>query len=329
MTKIRTFFPIYTAIFSLMVGNKILAEDPVWITSINWKNDQQLIATQSQGLLYRPGKIQQFPANQLQQPNTIAEIDSSLWALLPWNDSWLASDYKGKIWQVGAGPSQVVDLKTRWIRCLTLASATEVIAGTEDGQLVVFDPATSAIARQTQVGNSALYQITFHSNRKQIAVASAGGMVQLLSWPELELQKSLSTTGAVWTVVYSTNGEQLITGGSDRKVRLWDVASGQQIVAISSMKDWVTSIASYPNSTLAFTGSLNGDLALIDYHTKTLVKSRSIAPSGIWCLALSPDNQRLALGTRKDGIKVIEISEWLDEAKKAAAAADVERPPQP
>jgi hypothetical protein len=35
------------------------------------------------------------------------------------------------------------------------------------------------------------------------------------------------------------------------------------------------------------------------------------------------------LGTRKDGIKVVSLQPWIDQARQAANSAEADRPPQP
>lgn len=114
-----------------------------------------------------------------------------------------------------------------------------------------------------------------------------------------------------------------------RKLRLWDLASGQSIVAIASVHEWITTLAPIPNSTAVIAGCMNGDLLMADYSSKLPVRVEKVSTSGIWDLAISPDGTKIALGTRKEGIKVVALQPWVDQARQAANSGEADRPPQP
>lgn len=305
--------------------------DPVWISSVRWVSDAELVGTQSQGLLLRPGKIVQAKADNPAQLSSLADAESSLWSVVSQGAAVLASDYKGRVLRVDSGKAQTLDLKSRWVRSLTNipGSTSELLAGTEDGQLLVFNSESGAEVRKAALETAAIFKIVFNRQNNQIAVACGDGNIHLLSWPGLERVKSLKGNGAVWCLTYSEDGTQIISGGADRKIRLWDIAAAQSIVAIASGNDWITCLQHLPGTTFVIAGTMNGQLILADYKTKLPVKNVKGATSGIWDLAVSPDGKRVSLGTRKDGIQIVSIESWYDEARSAAKTAEAEQPPQP
>lgn len=307
------------------------SKESVWISSIKWLSDTELVGTQSPGLLLRPGKIVKASVDKPDQLTHVAESETSLWSVLPVGEITLATDYKGRVLQWKSSNLDSFDFKTRWIRCLTIVptSNTEVIAGSEDGQLVVFDVTSGSEIRRVQLESAAVFKLAFSPDKSQIAAAMGDGNIHLLSWPNMERIKSLKGTGANWCVLYSNDGTQLISGGADRKLRLWDIASGQSIVAITSAHEWITTLAPIRNSTAVIAGCMNGELLLADYSSKQPIRTEKVSSNGIWDMAISPDGTKIALGTRKDGIKVVTLQPWIELARQAANSAEADRPPQP
>jgi WD40 repeat protein len=313
-------------------GQEAAAADNVWISSVAWNGDQQLLATQSQGLLLRPGKVVKLTAAEPQKLETVADAETSLWTVMSLGSSILTSDYKGRLIRIDGGKASPIELNSRWIRCMVAVpnNPKELLVATEDGQLVVVGTENWNEVRRVKIEPAAaVFDLAFNPNVNQIAVAMGDGNVQLMSWPALEKQNTLKGNGTVWSCVYSQDGTQLITGGSDRKIRLWDTATGSSIVAIASAKDWITSIQLLPQTTYVVAGCMNGELLLADYATKLPVKTHKAANSGVWDIAISPEAKRIAVGTRKHGVLIVDCSTWYEEAKAAASASEAEKPPQP
>ncbi|MFO0943520.1 MAG: hypothetical protein U0930_22520 [Pirellulales bacterium] len=298
---------------------------------MRWLNDNELIATQSQGLLLRPGKIVQAKADNLGQLVSVADAETSLWSVVNQGSAIFATDYKGRVLRAEGGKHQTFDLKSRWVRTVTTipTSNSELLAGTEDGQLLQFNAETGAEVRKLALEPAAIFKIAFNQPNNQIAVACGDGNIHLLSWPALERVKSLKGNGAVWSLAYVDDGKKMVSGGADKKLRLWELESAQSIVAIASGTDWITSMQTLPGTSLVIAGCMNGQVVLADWKTKLPVKSVKGANSGIWDIAVSPDGKRVAMGTRKDGIQILPIESWYEEARQAATSAEADKPPQP
>lgn len=303
-----------------------------WITSVQWLDDQNIIATQSDGLLLRPGSVVRLAAQQPDSFGAVAQAEASLWSVLSRGDQTLVSDYKGRILRLENQALQPLEVQARWIRKLVAApgDSGEVLAGTEDGQLIVLSSAPHRESRRVELAKVAIFDVIASPSATQIAVALGDGSIQLRSWPELELQVTIPGKGsACWALLYTSDGQRLIAGGADRKLQMWDVATGSPIVSLATTSDWVTSLERLPETSLLMAGCLNGQLVLVDDSTMMLVKSDSVAGSGIWDMDLSPDGKRLALATRRNAVVVLELTEWLSQAQKARQAALAQQPPQP
>jgi hypothetical protein len=74
---------------------------------------------------------------------------------------------------------------------------------------------------------------------------------------------------------------------------------------------------------------MNGQLVVADTASRRKVAELDAAESAIWSVALSPDAQRLVLGTRKHGFVIVDVQDWSAQAQAIAEEASVRRPPSP
>ncbi|GAB2734699.1 nSTAND1 domain-containing NTPase [Kitasatospora kifunensis] len=107
-----------------------------------------------------------------------------------------------------------------------------------------------------------------------------------------------SHTGSVEAVAFSPNGRVLASGGSDGHVRLWNVATGQQIGAdlTGHAKD-VLSLAFSPDGKEVAGGGADGTVLLWDVSTgKRHGQEMAGHTDSVFTLAFSPDGKSLASG---------------------------------
>jgi serine/threonine protein kinase len=71
-------------------------------------------------------------------------------------------------------------------------------------------------------------------------------------------------TAAVLSVAFSPDGKTLASGSSDRTVKLWDAASGQERASLEGHTDFVTSVAFSPDGKTLASGSQDNTVKLWD-----------------------------------------------------------------
>lgn len=303
-----------------------------WITSARWADDSQLVAAESQGLLLRPGKVVKTSAGDVSKLESLGEQETSIWAVLPLAEGKvLASNYKGEVVLHGAGEPQKFELTARWIRALEKAPGEgQALAGTEDGKLVVLSLADRKEVKRIDAHGAAIFDIAVNRAGDKIATVAGDGSVKLWNWPGLEPAGSMARgTEAVWAVEFSADGTKLITGGAERRIRLWDIANSKLVMSIAVTPDWVTSIASIPDSTLVVAGCMNGKIVVVDYAAMLPVQQLDGPGSAIWSVAISPNGKQLAVSTRKHGLALIAADKWQEAAKATTERAASEKPPAP
>ncbi|MEZ6136773.1 MAG: hypothetical protein R3C53_17905 [Pirellulaceae bacterium] len=315
-------------------GDDKPAADGPWISSVAWLDDGHLVGTRSQGLLLRPAQAVKIAVDQVgtdAEPEILGEAETSLWCVQPIADGKvIAGDYKGKLSIYGGGEPRGLDFETRWIRAMAAAPDGQMLAGTEDGKLVTFSPADGKETKRVEAGTAAIFDIAFSPAGDRVAVGCGDGTIRLLSWPALEAQSTMSRRNdAVWSLVFSNDGKHLVSGGADRRLQLWNVAEARSIASIAKTPDWVTSLVALPDSNLVVAGCMNGAIVVADYETQRPVKVDAQLESGIWSIALSPNHQQLAAGTRKHGFAVLEVADWISAGQAAADEAHKIQPPKP
>src|SRR5262245_33255507 len=73
---------------------------------------------------------------------------------------------------------------------------------------------------------------------------------------------TLRHNNAVFSVVYSPDGKRLATGSEDHTVKLWDAATGQELLTLKGHSDGVVSVAFSPDGKRLATGSVDPTVKL-------------------------------------------------------------------
>ncbi|MEO8270253.1 MAG: WD40 repeat domain-containing protein [Aureliella sp.] len=312
-----------------------------WISSVVWQGDSELIGTRSQGLLFRPADVVRAASTAPQELTVIGQAEMSLWSVCAVGDGRVAaSDYKGGVWLFESPTTQAAEQSTagkpfeldaRWIRAMENSPvAGELLAGTEDGKLLVLSVDETKETRRVDAHQAAIFDIAFNSAGDKVATCAGDGTIKLFSWPQLETLASMSVgKEAIWSVLFVNEDKNLISGGGDNAIQLWDVASAKSIVSVAVAGNWVTSLEALPESTLVVAGCMDGKLLVADWSTMQAVHSQAGPGSAIWSIALSPSGQKLAVATRKHGLAVVDTQAWLAAGQSAAEAARAVRPPAP
>ncbi|MEM6472818.1 MAG: protein kinase [Planctomycetota bacterium] len=138
--------------------------------------------------------------------------------------------------------------------------------------------------------------LSLHGDVGLVAICRGDGRIDLWkyggesTWLEI-VGHPRGTTCAV----FSHKGDRLVSGGTDRSVRIWDVGSGQQLAELTGARRAITSVCVSPDDSLLATSS------------------------GSW---MSP-GQVLLWGKRRTRISPVEIRRWhIDQVLMASGRGD-------
>jgi cytochrome c len=104
--------------------------------------------------------------------------------------------------------------------------------GGGDGRLRVLDIAGEVLA-ETAVVETPVIALAVSADGKLLAAAGLKGAIAVLDAATLRPVHHLVGPGLpVWSLAFTTDGKFLLTGGADRLVRRWDMATGEHVGAI-------------------------------------------------------------------------------------------------
>ena len=105
-------------------------------------------------------------------------------------------------------------------------------------------------------------------------------------------------------VAWSRDRKLIVSGGSDDKLRVWDVITGKEIAALTCNGGRVWSVAISPDSKLIVSGCDNGKVQVWDVATQKMLHVVQATESTVWTVAFSPDSKSFAVGTKDAKVQV-------------------------
>jgi len=163
----------------------------------------------------------------------------------------------------------------------SIADEMKDVAFSPDGHLLAAISATATLylwnvpsgaevfhKQKAQTGEGT--SVAFSPDGKTIATAGLDGAT-VWSTSGTKLQ-TMSGGGRAESVAFSPDGRTLGTGGDDGVARIWDVATGRQMVALSGHSDTVNGVAFSPDGTELATVSSDGTLRVYMLSTDELMR---------------------------------------------------------
>jgi WD40 repeat protein len=112
----------------------------------------------------------------------------------------------------------------------------------------------------------------------------------------------------VYSVAFSPDGRQAISGSNDKTIKLWDVASGNLIRTFSGHSDAVFSVAFSPDGRQAISGSYDKTLKLWDVASGRVIRTFSGHTGYVRSVAFSPDGRQVISGSWDGRLKLWDIA---------------------
>ena len=147
---------------------------------------------------------------------------------------------------------ELLDCEFEWSKP-AFSPGWELIAAycTEGGDRVVklWNRTGTEMARIPQP--KPVFSLAFSADRSTLAVGTWRGTIEFwnVSSPErpFHLKSLAGHVGPVEAVDFGPHGRRLASGGRDRTVKLWDIATGDEMISLKGHRRRVTSVAFLPN----------------------------------------------------------------------------------
>jgi len=144
-----------------------------------------------------------------------------------------------RIWP-RAGEPVILQLPTP-LNAVAAAPDGEIVTAGADGIVRILGPDGKARA-EVETGPRPVIALAVSPDGARVAAATIGGSVAVLERAGAKLLFQLVGPGLpVWSLAFRAGGAELVTGGSDRLVRRWNMANGEHIgpVVLSRPEDFL------------------------------------------------------------------------------------------
>lgn len=146
-----------------------------------------------------------------------------------------------RIWPKDEGSPTVHQLTTP-LNAVAAAPDGQIAVAGADGAVRLVQP-DGAIVSTVETGPTPVIALSLSPDGSRVAAASIGGSVALIGRTEGKIAFTLVGPGLpVWSLAFRPDGDELLTGGTDRLVRRWSMRTGEHIgpVMLSRPDDVLT-----------------------------------------------------------------------------------------
>ncbi|MCC5645883.1 serine/threonine protein kinase [Nostoc sp. CHAB 5824] len=106
------------------------------------------------------------------------------------------------------------------------------------------------------------------------------------------------------SVAFSPDGTTLGSASDDQTIKLWNLASREEIRTLEGHSDWIWTVAFSPDSKTLASGSADKTIKLWNLETGKLIRTLQGHTDGVTSVAFSPDGKILASGSASKDMKI-------------------------
>lgn len=194
-----------------------------------------------------------------------------------------------------------------------------MVTGAEDGSISVWDMEDLTITHQISEHNSDVWDMDFHPDGDQFAVAFEDGAIELYTADGTELLERIENAheGIITSLNYSSTGEQFITTSYDSNAKLWDAETLEpRLLAIDDTEtthiDWILDSVFSPTGEQVALMTWDNVVQIWDVASGTLVFDPILLPvvgsNFSVAIAWSPDGRSILTGDVLGTIRFVDAT---------------------
>ena len=154
------------------------------------------------------------------------------------------------------------------------------------------------------------------------------GEIRLWDLSGREPKPRTSLVGHKYGIVaaaFSPDGSTLASGGFDRMVKLWGVATGQEWATLVGHAGWIAALSFSADGTTLATGSHDQTIKLWDAATGQDMATLRGHTGNVYSVVFSPDDSLLASGSLDGTVRLWDVARTLSRRAGAAPRGASER----
>lgn len=187
------------------------------------------------------------------------------------------------------------------VRCAAFHPETDLlVAGFSNGLFGLYEMPDFNMIHKLSISQNDIDFVTINKSGEWLAFG-ASKLGQLLVWEwqsESYILKQQGHFDAMNSLVYSPDGQRIVTTSDDGKIKVWDIESGFCIVTFTEHTSGVTACEFAKKGNVLFTSSLDGSIRawdLIRYRNfRTFTAPTRLSFS---CMAVDPSGEVVAAGS--------------------------------
>jgi len=134
-----------------------------------------------------------------------------------------------------------------------------------------------------------------------------------------EIQRFIGHQGRVWSVAFTPSGRQVLSGGDDGSVRVWNVMTGNEDQRFEGHRGCVLAVAVDPKGVWALSaeGSIGNaadvgpwQVCMWDIESGNVLRQFSVRGRAMTCLALTSDGSRALFGNFDGTVWLYDVPNW-------------------
>jgi len=134
----------------------------------------------------------------------------------------------------------------------------------------------------------------------------------LLYWnrfgPKVNLSRIMEHDDRVWDVVFSPDGSKIVSGSSDKTVKLWDAETGKILKSFEGHLNSVRDVDFSPDGSKVVSVSRDRTIKFWNVENGKMLNSIVIGNNiAAWCVTFSPDGKKIVSGNSDNSVKVWDV----------------------
>lgn len=186
-------------------------------------------------------------------------------------------------------------------------------SGAGDGQVRIWEVNTGELRHACKSQEGPVWSVSFAPNGSRIASCGSGRVVQIHDLGSGGVQTPASSSGALATVAYSADGNQLAYAGFDDKLTILAV-HGETCLQIEAKQMAVNQITWSRDGRWLATGGNDNNIKIWEMPSGTLIKVLEGHRNPVYSLALSANGETLASGGRDGSVRLWDTTTWVQRA---------------
>lgn len=200
------------------------------------------------------------------------------------------------------------------VKALCVNSNTNIMYSTgSDGKVIAWNLNEADVPATTYIkGGGGNLSLAISQNGRLLAVGSEVGNIQIIDLinPTAKPVQLKAHQGAVYSITFSKDGQQLFSTGADKKILLWDLATSSPSV-IYNEGNTVRALSISPDGKFLASGAEDGRVLVWDIRNNQMVTFGGDDRNPVYAVSFNYSGTLLASGDIKGNVKL-----WNPYSKK-------------